>query len=87
MFVNNDTIKRKFNSSHQLPSPYLFLWQKYAKAVSNSEEPKKFEVPNKKAVFLRKKTAFLSGTLNFFGPSYFETALVGFVYPEITSNL
>ena len=61
--------------------------KKYAKAVSNSEEPKKFEVPNKKAVFLRKKTAFLSGTLNFFGPSYFETALVGFVYPEITSNL
>ena len=24
--------------------------KKYAKAVSNSEEPKKFEVPNKKAV-------------------------------------
>ena len=26
--------------------------------------------------FLRKKTAFLSGTSNFFDPSYFETALI-----------
>ena len=29
----------------------------------------------KSSPFLRKKTAFLSGTSNFFGPSYFEAAL------------
>ena len=31
---------------------------------------------NKKGqIFIRKKTAFFSGTPNFFGPSYFEAAL------------
>ena len=40
--------------------------------------PNKFGVPDKKAVFFPyKRTAFLSGTPNFFGPSYFEAALVG----------
>ena len=39
--------------------------------------PKKFGVPEKKSSpFIRKKTAFFSGTQNFFGPSYFEAALV-----------
>ena len=32
------------------------------------------DVINKRS--LRKKTAFFSGTTNFFGPSYFEVALV-----------
>ena len=30
-------------------------------------------------ILLRKKTAFLSGTSIFFGPSYFETALIRFI--------
>ena len=31
----------------------------------------------KNSLFPYKRTAFFSGTLNFFGPSYFEAALVG----------
>ena len=35
----------------------------------------KRDTGQKSSPFLRKKTAFLSGTSNFFGPSYFEAAL------------
>ena len=46
------------------------------KAASKQEGPKKFGVPDKKAVLLSgKKTAFLSGTPNFFGSSCFKAAL------------
>ena len=46
------------------------------KAASKQEGPKIFGVPDKKAVFFPyKRTAFLSGTPNFFGPSCFEAAL------------
>ena len=46
------------------------------KASSKQEGQKKFGVPDKKAVYFPyKRTAFLSGTPNFFGPSYFEAAL------------
>ena len=38
--------------------------------------PKNFGIPDKKAVFfLIKGLLFLSGTPNFFGPSYFDLAL------------
>ena len=46
------------------------------KAASKQEGPKIFGVPDKKAVFFPyKRTAFLSVTPNFFGPSCFEAAL------------
>ena len=46
------------------------------KAASKQEGPKIFGVPDKKAVFFPyKRTAFLSGTPNCFGPSCFEAAL------------
>ena len=49
----------------------------YPNAASKQDRPKKFGVPDKKAVFFPyKRTALLSGTPNFFGPSYFEVALV-----------
>ena len=47
------------------------------KASSKQEGQKKFGVPDKKAVYFPyKRTAFLSGTPIFFGPSCFEAALV-----------
>ena len=55
----------------------MLISMQNAKAASKQEGPKKFGVPDKKAVFFPyKRTAFLSGTPNFFGPSYFEAALV-----------
>ena len=49
------------------------------KATSKSEGPKKFGVPEKKSSFFPyKRTAFFTGTPNFFGPSDFEAALVWF---------
>ena len=46
------------------------------KATSKQERPIKFGVPDKKVVFFPyKRAAFLSGTPNFLGPSYFESAL------------
>ena len=36
----------------------------------------KWGTREKRSLFIRKKTAFFSGTPNFFGPSYFEAALV-----------
>ena len=48
-----------------------------AKAASKQEGPKKFGVPDKKAVFFPyKRTAFLSCTQNFLGHSCFEAALI-----------
>ena len=48
------------------------------KPVQNKKGQKNLGYPTKKAVFFPyKRTAFLSGTPNFFGPSCFEAALVG----------
>ena len=53
------------------------LLKLHAKATSKQEGPKKFGVPDKKAVFFPyKRTAFLLGTPNYFGPSCFEAALM-----------
>ena len=55
------------------PHQKLFVF----KATSKQEGPKTFWVPDKKVVFFPyKRTVFLSGTPNFFGPSCFEAALV-----------
>ena len=50
---------------------------KMGKVATKQDGPKKFGVPDKEAVFFPyKRTAFFSGTPNFFGPSCFEAALV-----------
>ena len=46
------------------------------KAVSKKKGQKNLRYPTKKQSFYKEKDCFLSGTSNFFGPSYFETALV-----------
>ena len=50
------------------------------KPFQNKKGQKNLRYPTKSSPFLGKKTAFLSGTSNFFGPSYFEAALVLGVY-------
>ena len=57
----------------QIPFTYMLekINRNYDKAASKQEGPKKFGVPDKKAVFFTyKRTAF-------FGPSCFEAALAG----------
>ena len=50
---------------------------KELKLLQNKKGQKKFEVPSKKAVFfLRKGLLFCQVPQIFFGPSYFEMALV-----------
>ena len=47
------------------------------KPLQNKKVQKKFEVPKKKSsLFPYKRTSFFLGTPNFFGPSYFDSALV-----------
>ena len=45
------------------------------KLLQNKKGPKNLGYPRKNSPFISKKTAFFSGTPNFFGPSYFEAAL------------
>ena len=62
----------------------IFLWRDFARGFFLRRDlslegflliAKIFELSDKKAVFSLKKTAFLSGSSNFFGPSYLEVAL------------
>ena len=46
------------------------------KPLQNKKAKKNWGTREKSSTFIRKKTAFFSGTPNFFGPSYFEAALV-----------
>ena len=46
------------------------------KPLQNKKGQKNLGYPRKSSPFVRKKTAFFSGTPNFFGPSYFEAALL-----------
>ena len=46
------------------------------KPLQNKKGQKIWGTREKSSPFIRKKTAFFSGTPNFFGPSYFEAALV-----------
>ena len=54
-----------------------------AKPLQNKKGQKNWGTREKSSPFIRKKTAFFSGTTNFFGPSYFEAALgkIGFRLP------
>jgi hypothetical protein len=45
------------------------------KPLQNKKGKKIWDTREKSSPFIRKKTAFFSGTPNFFGPSYFEAAL------------
>ena len=45
------------------------------KPIQNKKGQKIWGTRQKSSPFIKKKTAFLAGTPNFFGPSYFETAL------------
>ena len=46
------------------------------KPLQNKKGQNNLGYPRKKQSFPYKRTAFFSGTPNFFGPSYFEAALV-----------
>ena len=46
------------------------------KPLQNKKGQKNLGYPKKSSLFPYKRTAFLSGTPNFFCPSYFEAALV-----------
>ena len=50
----------------------------YAQFLKSLQNKKGQKIGKKAVFFPYKRTAFLSGTPNFFGPSYFEVALVGF---------
>ena len=52
------------------------LLKSLLKPVQNKKGQKDLGYPKKSSPFIWKKTAFFSGTSNFFGPSYFEVALV-----------
>ena len=54
----------------------------YTKANQNKKSQKNLGYPTKKQSFYKKKTAILSGTPIFFGPSYFEAALVTYFQNE-----
>ena len=50
----------------------------FTKAASKQEGPNNLGYPTKKqSFFLYKRTAFLSGASNIFGPFYFEVAFLG----------
>ena len=53
----------------------LFNTLGFLKLLQNNKGQKNLGYPRKSSPFIRKKTAFFSGTPNFFGLSYFEVAL------------
>ena len=53
----------------------FFELQYLLKPLQNKKGQKILGYPRKKQSFYEEKTAFFSGTPNFFGPSYFEAAL------------
>ena len=53
-----------------------FVSDQTLKLLQNKKGQKIWGTQEKSSPFIRKKTAFFSGTPNFFGPSYFEAALV-----------
>ena len=59
---------------------YNFFFTKFLllKPLQNKKGQKIWGTWEKSSPFIRKKTAFFSGTPNFFGPSYFEAALATF---------
>ena len=64
----NQITDREFEAG---ASPSFFL-----KPLQNKKGQKNLGYPWKKQSFFYKRTAFFSGTPKFFGPSYFEAALV-----------
>ena len=56
--------------------PYIPQKKILLKPLQNKKGQKILGYPKKSSLFPYKRTAFFSGTPKFFGPSYFEAALV-----------
>ena len=66
---------RKSASSLLLSRIMLLMNTFQLKPLQNKKGQKIWGTREKSSPFIRKMTAFFSGTPNFFGPSYFEAAL------------
>ena len=53
----------------------IFYFKILLKPLQNKKVQKNLGCPKKSSLFPYKRTAFFSGTPNFFGPTYFEAAL------------
>ena len=74
-------------SSRLYLQQYVTLIIFMIKLLQNKKGQKNLGYPRKSSPFIMKKTAFLVGTPNFFGPSYFETALPSLCYCEAAQRM
>jgi hypothetical protein len=65
------------DSTKVLKASLCLQWEKIVpKPLQNEKGQKNLGYPRKSSLFPYKRTPFFSGTPIFFGPSYFEAALV-----------
>ena len=79
MYLNLKPMAEKLKTKLQTIS-YLLMT---VKPLQNKKGQKNLGYPRKSSPFIRKKTAFFSDTSNFFGPSYFEVALLTWTFHAI----
>ena len=71
-------MKKLFEVNQILERSCLLIAKTIVKPLQNKKVKKIWGTREKSSLFPYKRTAFFSGTPNFFGPSYFEAALAVF---------